>query len=69
MLSLFAALMMLHPATAGGNGHHWGWRNQAPRPIIPFEQVVPPPSPSGTGGAYPGASSSGDGSGGFKFDN
>ena len=70
MLSLFAALMLLHPAAAGGNGHHWGWRNQAPRPVVPYEQVTPPPPSSGQGYQDPAnGSPTSDGPGAYKFDN
>jgi len=50
MSLLYAMMMLLSPMSAGGNGngHHYGWRNQAPR-SVPGVTVVSSPR-NGTGG-------------------
>jgi len=54
MFHLLFALWMLSPTLKGGNGNHFGWRNQQPR-TVPGVQVVTPP-PTGGGGGLPGNS-------------
>ena len=51
---LLSVMMMLSPMAAGGNGHHFGWRNQAPRTVPQVVVVTPRPPSSSPGPVYNG---------------
>jgi hypothetical protein len=52
---LISMMMLLSPTATGGNGHHWGWRNQAPRVVPTVQLVTPrPPTVGGTSSGTPG---------------
>ena len=52
MSLLYAMMMFLSPMSAGGNGHHYGWRNQTPR-TVPGVTVVSSPRAGGGGNQNP----------------
>jgi len=56
MLNLLFTLWMLSPMAQGGNGHHFGWRNNQPRTVPAVQTVTPPPS-GGSGGVVGGTPS------------
>jgi hypothetical protein len=69
MFSFLLSLMMtLSPMAAGGNGHHWGWRNQAPRTVPQVNLVTPRPGLSSPGPVY-GNPGSDPNPGPFRFGN
>ena len=65
---LLSMMMMLSPMAAGGNGHHFGWRNQAPR-VVPEVQVVTPRPPSSSPGPDRSAPAGDPGRDPFTFSN
>lgn len=47
MFSYLLSLMLaLTPTATGGNGNHWGWRNNQQPRTVPQVQVVTPKPPS-----------------------
>ncbi|HEV8480963.1 MAG TPA: hypothetical protein VGR66_09230 [Candidatus Eisenbacteria bacterium] len=54
MSLLYSMMMLLSPMSAGGNnGHHYGWRNQAPRSVPGVTVVSSPRSGFGGGNQNP----------------
>lgn len=62
MSLLYAMMMLLSPMSAGGNGngHHYGWRNQAPRSVPGVTVVSSPRSGGGTNQNPPPGTPTGD---------
>jgi hypothetical protein len=67
---LLSIMLTLAPMTQGGNGHHWGWRNQVSSdpPPPPVTLVTPRPGNSSPGPSN-GAPSGNPNPGPFTFGN
>ena len=66
---LLSLMLTLSPMTQGGNGHHWGWRNNiTERPPTPTVQVGSPRYPGSTPGGAP-APTGNPNPGAYTFDN
>lgn len=49
---LLSLMMLLSPMYKGGNGNHFGWRNQQPRVVPGVTVVTPRPPMSSPGPVY-----------------